>query len=190
MRQARIRGEGKSYYHCISRVVDRQFVLKEEEKEHFVALMRKLEAFHGMRVVTYCVMSNHFHLLVEEPDRESVVSLDAETIFRRIGFLYDTFTVRTVEEEWERARAAGDTAWEEEILDRYRNRMGDLSGFMKDLKISRDRLTIEQCSCEHFHPGAFFRHETSSYPWGGEKLLPLYLPQWQGQVNTVAGTGK
>jgi putative transposase len=87
-----------------------------------------------MRVVTYCIMSNHFHLLIEEPDRESVVSLDAETIFRRIGFLYDTFTVRTVEEEWERARAAGDTAWEEEILDRYRNRMGDLAGFMKDLK--------------------------------------------------------
>ena len=134
MRQARIRGEGKSYYHCISRVVDRRFVLNEEEREHFVALMRKLEAFHGMRVVTYCIMSNHFHLLIEEPDRESVVSLDAETIFRRIGFLYDTFTVRTVEEEWERARAAGDTAWEEEILDRYRNRMGDLAGFMKDLK--------------------------------------------------------
>lgn len=53
MRHARIRGEGKSYYHCISRVVDRRFVLHAEEKEHFVALMRKLEAFHGMRVVTY-----------------------------------------------------------------------------------------------------------------------------------------
>ena len=64
MRQARIRGEGKNYYHCISRVVDRQFVLNEEEKENFVALIRKLEAFHGMRVVTYCIMSNHFHLLV------------------------------------------------------------------------------------------------------------------------------
>jgi hypothetical protein len=33
MRQARIRRERKSYYHCISRVVDRQFVLQEEEKE-------------------------------------------------------------------------------------------------------------------------------------------------------------
>jgi len=33
--------------------------LQEEEKEHFVALMRKWEAFHGMRVVTYSVMSNH-----------------------------------------------------------------------------------------------------------------------------------
>ena len=122
MRQARIRGEGKSYYHCISRVVDRQFVLKEEEKEHFVALMRKLEAFHGMRVVTYCIMSNHFHLLIEEPDRESVASLESETIFRRIGFLYDSFTVRTIQKEWERARAAGDAGWEEEILDRYRVR--------------------------------------------------------------------
>ncbi len=38
MRQARIRGEGKSYYHCISRVVDRQFVLKEEEKRAFCGL--------------------------------------------------------------------------------------------------------------------------------------------------------
>lgn len=65
MRQARIREYGKSYYHCISRVVDRQFVLQEEEKEQFVALMRKLEAFHGMRVVTYCILSNHFHLLIK-----------------------------------------------------------------------------------------------------------------------------
>jgi hypothetical protein len=57
MRQSRIRGEGKSCYHCLSRVVDRQFVLNDEEKEHFVILMQKLEAFHEMRVVTYCVMS-------------------------------------------------------------------------------------------------------------------------------------
>lgn len=71
MRQPRIKGEGTSYYHCLSRVVDRRFIFGEEEKEHFVALMRKLEAFHGMRVVTYCVMSNHFHLLIEERDRES-----------------------------------------------------------------------------------------------------------------------
>ena len=134
MRQARIRGEGKSYYHCISRVVDRQFVLKDEEKTHFVSLMRKLEAFHGMRVVTYCIMSNHFHLLVEEPDREEAASLDAETILNRIGSLYDDFTVRTVREEMERAAAANDTAWVEQILDRYRRRMGDLASFMKELK--------------------------------------------------------
>lgn len=118
----------------MSRVVDRQFVLHDEEKNHFVALMRKLEAFHGMRVVTYCIMSNHFHILIEEPAREVARSLDAETILRRIGFLYDATTVRTVKEELARAKAAGDGEWEEQILNRFRKRMGDLAGFMKDLK--------------------------------------------------------
>ncbi|MEX2580783.1 MAG: hypothetical protein WD342_17120 [Verrucomicrobiales bacterium] len=72
-------------------------------------------------------MSNHFHLLVEEPDRETIQSLEAEAILRRIGFLYDSRTVRTVEEELERARAAENREWEERILNRYRNRMGDLA---------------------------------------------------------------
>ena len=134
MRQSRIRGEGKSYYHCLSRVVDCQYVFKDEEKEHFVTLMRKLEAFHGMRVVTYCIMSNHFHILVEEPDREVTQTLDAETILKRIGFLYDATTVRTVRDELKRARDAADGKREEKILEPYRRRMGDLSGFMKDLK--------------------------------------------------------
>lgn len=134
MRTARIRGEGKSYYHCVSRVVDRQFIFGDEEKEHFVVLMRKLEAFHGVRVVTYCVMSNHFHLLVEVPDPDSRETLDSETILKRLGFLYDGLTVRGVRQELERARAGGHTTWENEILDRYRHRMGDLSDFIKGLK--------------------------------------------------------
>ena len=134
MRQSRIRGEGKSYYHCLSRVVDRRHVFHDEEKEHFVALMRKLEAFHGMRIVTYCVMSNHFHLLIEEPDREAAGALDAETILKRVGFLYDATTVRMLRDELKRARDSGDGRAEEQILNRYRRRMGDLAGFMKDLK--------------------------------------------------------
>ena len=134
MRQARIRGEGISYYHCISRVVDKRFILGDTEKEHFVALMRKLEAFHGMRVLTYCIMSNHFHLLIEEPDQELAKDLDAETVLERIKFLYDSITVRSVGEELKRAKDANNHEWEEEILDRYRGRMGDLACFMKELK--------------------------------------------------------
>ena len=67
----------------MSRVVDRQHLFHEAEKEHFVALMRKLEAFHGIRVVTYVVMCNHFHLLIEQPDQEAIDCLDAETITSR-----------------------------------------------------------------------------------------------------------
>ena len=51
-------------------------------------------------------MSNHFHLLIEEPDREIVQDLDAATILKRIGFLYDSGAVRTVREELARANDA------------------------------------------------------------------------------------
>jgi REP element-mobilizing transposase RayT len=134
MRQARIRGQGLSYYHIISRVVDRRFILGDEERELFVVLMRKLEAFLGLRVVTYVVMSNHFHLLVEEPDREDLPAMDRETLLHRLGYLYKQSTVDAVREELDRAAGRGDARWERQIIERYQRRMGDISIFMKELK--------------------------------------------------------
>jgi len=40
-------------YHCVSRIVDQVFRLKEAEKEHFVKLMREYEEFCEVRVLTY-----------------------------------------------------------------------------------------------------------------------------------------
>jgi len=134
MRQARLRGEGLSYYHCISRVVDRRYIFQEEEKELFVGIMRKLEAFLGLRVVTYCIMSNHFHLLVEEPDAEEVRKLDREALLDRARHLYNEASIRDLTEEFDRAEQSGSKLWEEEILERYRRRMGDVSIFIKELK--------------------------------------------------------
>ncbi|KAB2638299.1 MAG: hypothetical protein DVB25_08090, partial [Verrucomicrobia bacterium] len=54
-------------YHCISRVVDRRFVFEESECEAFRMFFRMYENFSGCRVLAYCVMSNHFHLLLEVP---------------------------------------------------------------------------------------------------------------------------
>jgi putative transposase len=47
--------------------VDRRFALGAEEKEKFRTLMRLVEKFSGCRVVSYCLMCNHFHLLLEVP---------------------------------------------------------------------------------------------------------------------------
>ena len=52
----------------------------DEEREDFAVLMRELKPFPGLRVFTYVVMSNHFHLLVEEPDRGEPPDLDRETL--------------------------------------------------------------------------------------------------------------
>ena len=72
MRQARLKAPEEhkvAYYHCISRVVNRDFVLGEEEREQFVEMMRCYEHFCGVRVLTYCVLSNHFHVLLAVPRR-------------------------------------------------------------------------------------------------------------------------
>ena len=48
-------------YHVVSRVVDRRMVLGSAEKETFLN-MREYEAFCMVRVLGFCVMTNHFHV--------------------------------------------------------------------------------------------------------------------------------
>ncbi|HZC59910.1 MAG TPA: hypothetical protein VE154_07935, partial [Chthoniobacterales bacterium] len=50
MRFRRVKAEGQSFYHCISRVVEGRFIFQTTgygsvEAERFVQLMRRLEAF-------------------------------------------------------------------------------------------------------------------------------------------------
>ena len=72
MRTLRILGDGPcSYYHVLSRSIERRFILGEQEQELFRKLMRAQEAFSGVRVLTWNCMSNHFHMLVAVEDRES-----------------------------------------------------------------------------------------------------------------------
>jgi hypothetical protein len=35
MRIARITSEGSAYYHCVSRIIERRFVMRRTEKEKF-----------------------------------------------------------------------------------------------------------------------------------------------------------
>ena len=58
-------GSKPEIYHACGRIVGRAFLLGEEEREHFRMLMRMCEKFTGCRVLTYCLMSNHFHILLE-----------------------------------------------------------------------------------------------------------------------------
>lgn len=115
-------------------MVDKQFIFNDQEKEFFRRTMRKLEAFHGIRVVTYCLLSNHFHLLIEVPDPRDVEPLTTSELLRRMEVLYDDFQVLHLRQELERAAEFGDDQWEQEILARYEDRIGDFSKFIKELK--------------------------------------------------------
>jgi len=124
-----------AYYHCVSRVVDRQFVLGEEEKDKLVEYMRLYERFGGLRVISYCIMSNHFHILVEVPQRpeESALPGDAGLVAKVRSCLGDKLA-NELEWQLELHRKQGNTLAAEELRERWFARMWDVSAFMKVLK--------------------------------------------------------
>jgi REP element-mobilizing transposase RayT len=126
-------------YHCISRVVDRRFVFGERECEAFRMFMRMYENFSGCRVLSYCVMSNHFHILLEVPPM-TAGGLSDEALLQRLSALYSEDFVAGVAVELSEARKPGeDGSFHEtrvsEIHARFSYRMHDLSQFMKGLLI-------------------------------------------------------
>ena len=131
MRHARVKIEGAACYHVVSRIVDRNFRLDDAEKEIFRKMMRKAEAFSSVRVLTYAVMSNHFHLLVEVPERGDV---DEAELLRRMTALYGAAHVRNVVKQWTEWRGHGSAYLIEDQQNRLRLRMGDISAFVKTLK--------------------------------------------------------
>jgi len=137
MRFPRVKAEGQSFYHCVSRVVDGRFIFQSSshgstEADRFVQLMRRLEAFGGVRVLTYTVMSNHFHLLCEVPEPKALSELE---LLERIEAGYGPARRQALEQEVERLRQEPDGAGQiQRLLEPYRRRMYDISIFIKELK--------------------------------------------------------
>jgi REP element-mobilizing transposase RayT len=139
MRQARflapgaVEGRRAGIYHCVSRVVERRFALGRPEKEQFVRFMRLYEEFCGVRVLAFCVMSNHFHILLEVPPRPEV-GISERELFRRLALLYSEAEVAEIREAMRRAKKEGTPVEVEALREKYLYRMWDLSQFMKALK--------------------------------------------------------
>ena len=102
---------------------------------------RMYENFSGCRVLAYCVMSNHFHLLLEVPQMADG-GLSDEELLQRLGGLYSEVVVAGVAAELAEARkiSRGENNAVAEarvaaIHARYTYRMHNLSEFMKGLLI-------------------------------------------------------
>jgi putative transposase len=135
MRQARLRSPetiNPAYYHIVSRVVNRQLLIDDQAKESFVQMMRDYEAFTGIRVLTYAVMSNHVHLLIEVTRPEDDEITDGEVV-RRVGAYSDTLAA-TLRSELKELRKAGKDKLADKKVAAWTCRMWDPSPFMKTLK--------------------------------------------------------
>jgi REP element-mobilizing transposase RayT len=119
--------------------VDKRFAFGAEDKEQFRIYMRMMENFSGCRVLSYVVMCNHFHLLLEVTPRPKVPLTDEE-LLKRLGALYSKAFVAVVAKELADARAlvaqgmaTDGEAYVQRIHERFTYRMHDLSEFMKTL---------------------------------------------------------
>jgi putative transposase len=137
VRQRRLKAPASfpvAYYHCLSRVVDRQFVFGELEREQFVRYLREYERFCGVRVLTYCILSNHFHLLIEVPAKPTE-PLRAEELLAKLDALSSTaLTAAAARQRLEMFRQSNDPVGEREFIDRICATMWDVSGFLQRLK--------------------------------------------------------
>ena len=117
-------------YHCVSRVVDRRFAFGPEEKEKLRTFMRMYENFSGCRVLAYCFMSNHIHLLLEVVPLAAGGLSDGE-LLQRLRCIYNEPFVAEVAKRLKEYREPGGGELARELHESFSYRMHDLSEFMK-----------------------------------------------------------
>ncbi len=133
MRTKRMKiGGAVAVYHCMTRTVNGEMLFEDREKEMLRKMLWQVADFSGVEILTYCVMSNHFHVLVRVPEPEDLS--DAE-LMRRYKVLYpkptkyQTASTKVMEEK---LQEGGDEA--EAIRRKLLARMNDVSEFMKTVK--------------------------------------------------------
>jgi putative transposase len=173
MRRARIKiaaEEGEAVYHCVTRVVNGERLLDETAREVLRQQLWQISDFCGVEVLTYTVLSNHFHVLLRVPLRPVVTD---QELLRRYRVLYpfptayQTARLEVVEAQL-KAGGAEAVAWRQRNL----SLMYDISQFMKLLK---QRFTI------------WFNHAHARYGtlWAERFKSVLVEPEHQ-VVQTIA----
>ena len=138
----RILGQGplESYcYHVMSRTCGGEVFFDEVEREALRRVIWRMAEFSGIKVVTYCLMSNHFHLLAEVPHRQTWLQRfegpDGEVkLLEHLGILYSRAYVGLLREELADLRARGMVVLAEQRVEALKKRFCDLSLFIKEVK--------------------------------------------------------
>ena len=123
---------GAAVYHCMTRTVNGERLFNKPEKEVLRKMLFQVADFSGVEILTYCILSNHFHVLVRVPEKKKLS--DAE-LMRRYKVLYpkptkyQSASTKVMEETLQKG---GDEA--EVIRCKLLARMSDVSEFMKAVK--------------------------------------------------------
>ncbi|MBC8188870.1 MAG: transposase [Puniceicoccaceae bacterium] len=133
MRTRRLKISGASaIYHVMTHTVAGTPHFDERAKEVLRKMIWQLADFSGVEVLTYCIMSNHFHVLVRVPVPEAVSDVE---LLRRYKVLYPKPTkYQTASITVMAQQLAGGGEEAEAIRQKLLARMADVSEYMKAVK--------------------------------------------------------
>jgi putative transposase len=138
----RVLGKGplESYcYHVMSRTCGGEVWFDDVEKEALRRVIWRMAEFCGIKVVTYCLMGNHFHLLAEVPHRETWLqrfegAAGEAKLLEHLGVLYSRNYMGLLRDELSDLRTRGMAVLAEQRIEAVKRRFCDLSLFVKEVK--------------------------------------------------------
>lgn len=138
----RILGKGplESYcYHVMSRTCGGEVFFDDVEKEALRRVIWRMAEFCGIKVVTYCLMGNHFHLLAEVPHRETWLQRfdgpqGEAKLLEHLRSLYSKTYTGLLRDELADLRQRGLEVLAQQRLEAIKRRFCDLSLFVKEVK--------------------------------------------------------
>jgi REP element-mobilizing transposase RayT len=123
-------------FHVTNRFLDRVAHFAEENtKDHFLKIMRAYEDLLGVEVLTFCLMSNHFHLLVRVPHRPAGFDVPLDVMLARMERAVGDEAMALVRTQLDLWTRSGLDSAIEEWRQRQIARMFNLSEFVRRVKL-------------------------------------------------------
>ena len=151
------------YYHCMGRCVRRAFLCGVDEfsgkdyshrKQWIVDKLAELSNVFMIDVCAYAVMSNHYHLVLKINQEQAQQLSDSEVIERwMILFKGNVLIARYLKGECKSSAELDKIA---EVVDLWRERLSDISWFMRCLNESIAHMANKEDNCTgRFWEGRF-----------------------------------
>jgi len=149
----------ETVHHILNRIAHKVYFLGDDERNDFVEIMRRAAEYCGLRLLAWCVMTNHFHLMVYLP---APVKIDENEVLRRYGVLKGMAARSRIEmqiSDWRREGEEGERKVGE-WLESQKRRMYDIGEYMKIVK----QWFTEEYNRRNSHVGTLWESEYLDRP--------------------------
>jgi REP element-mobilizing transposase RayT len=113
--------EQEGGYHIVSRIVGQQFLMDSEGKDYFVKVLHHLCRVYFVNLHAYCIMDNHFHVLITMNTEGSLTS-SVEDLLSRVNHHRSFKNLQLL------------PVLDKKEIPKLRERFGSISRFVQELK--------------------------------------------------------